>query len=103
MKIITNAVGGVIQTWDEQYPVPKNCAIWPDDLDTALYYQYDGYVILQIEDGVVVGYEPDIEAWEAAQSEDDGETAPTLEDRVASLEENVTVLNIVLTGEGPTE
>ena len=68
MNIITTDIGGVIQSWDEKYPVPDNCAIWPDELDTTNYYAYNGFVILNVEeiDGVktVVSYIPDVEAWE---------------------------------------
>lgn len=72
MKIINlSAIDGgysVIHTWDEPAP-PAGCALWPDDLDTADYYAYNGFVTLTVEqvDGVdtVTKYEPNVEAWEA--------------------------------------
>ena len=57
-----------MQTWDN-LPIPETHALWPDTLDTADYYAYNGFVVLSIEtiDGVdtVTAYEPNVEAWEA--------------------------------------
>ena len=106
MLIVNNVRPYTIQSWDEQFPGPDDCAIWDKRLDTALFYQYNGIVTLNVVDGIVVSYSPDVEEWEAwnaEQAKAEEPAAPTLEDRVASLEENITVLNIVLTGEGPTE
>ena len=59
----------VIQTWEVSAPIPETHAMWPDTLDAADYYTYNGFVILTIEtiDGVdtVVSYVPNVEAWEA--------------------------------------
>ena len=58
-----------MQTWDASAPIPETHALWPDTLDTADYYAYNGFVVLSIEtiDGVdtVTAYEPNVEAWEA--------------------------------------
>ena len=81
MNIITTDIGGVIQSWDEKYPVPDNCAVWPDDLDTTDFYAYNGFVNLNIEeiDGLkkVVSYTPDIEAWEEWKKNNPDEPEPT--------------------------
>ena len=57
-----------MQTWDN-LPIPETHALWPDTLDTADYYAYNGFVVLTIEtiDGVdtVTAYELNVEAWEA--------------------------------------
>ena len=58
-----------IQSWEVSVPIPDTHAMWPDTLDTADYYAYNGFVVLTIEtiDGVdtVTSYEPNVEAWEA--------------------------------------
>lgn len=57
-----------MQSWDN-LPIPETHALWPDTLDTADFYNYNGFVVLTIEtiDGVdtVVSYVPNVEAWEA--------------------------------------
>ena len=57
-----------MQSWDN-LPIPKTHALWPDTLDNADFYAYNGFVTLTIEtiDGVdtVTAYEPNVEAWEA--------------------------------------
>ena len=49
--------------------IPDGFALWPDTLDTADFYAYNGFVTLTIEqvDGVdtVTAYAPNVEAWEA--------------------------------------
>ena len=56
-----------MQTWSGK-TVPEGCAIWPDELDTATFYEYNGFVTLTIEQAegldVVTGCEPSTEAWE---------------------------------------
>ena len=43
-------------------------ALWPDDLNTDIFYAHNGFVVLAIEnvDGVdmVASYSPNVEAWE---------------------------------------
>ncbi len=57
-----------IQSWDN-FPIPETHALWSDTLDTADFYNYNGFVVLTIEiiDGVdtVTSYVPNVEAWEA--------------------------------------
>jgi hypothetical protein len=57
MKIIKktpyeNGMYPVIQTWDRQ-TLPEGYAEVPDTLDTTVFYDYNGFVILTIEDDVV--------------------------------------------------
>ena len=58
-----------MQTWDVSAPIPETHALWPDTLDTADFYNCNGFVVLTVEtiDGVdtVTAYEPNVEAWEA--------------------------------------
>lgn len=52
--------------------VPKGVALWPDDLPTDTFYQYNGFVRLSISDldgvATVTGCQPNTEAWEAWQA-----------------------------------
>lgn len=79
MQIITIS-NGVIQSWDEKWVIPENCAVWPDELDTTEYYAYNGFVILNIEevDGIntVISYTPDVEAWEEWKKNNPDEPEP---------------------------
>jgi len=49
--------------------VPEGMAVWPETLETATFYDYNGFVKLDIQpvEGVdtVNGYVPDTGAWEA--------------------------------------
>ena len=60
---------GNMQTWNTTSPVPKTHAIWPDTLDTTLYYQSKGFVDLVIEDGIVKSYDVNQEALSAYLAE----------------------------------
>lgn len=93
-----------IQTWRGEFP-PEDYAVWPEELDTATFYEYNGFVnltfeerevevgqetekvpandIAQIACSVTVCYvtacEGNVEAWEAWKAtlpEDDGEQEP---------------------------
>lgn len=74
MKIINKKPGtdggyGPIQTWPGLTP-PETHYRWPDYLSTDAFYQSNGFVKLRTARGVVVGYEPNQEAyaaWQAAQ------------------------------------
>lgn len=54
---------GCIQSWEDDAPIPEGYAIWADGLEMDTYLQYMGFIILEIVDGVVVSYTPDIEAY----------------------------------------
>lgn len=68
MKIINIVDINVIQSWDEKYPVPENYAVVPDDLDTSVFYEYNGFVFITTDEvnGVltVTKMEANVEAWE---------------------------------------
>lgn len=87
--------------------VPDGVAVWPDMLPAEVFYQYSGFVTLDIQDvdgmPTVVSYEPNIEAWEAwrasmppAQApEDEPPHEPTMEELEAAnkrLSAQVTML-----------
>lgn len=67
---------------------PQGMAAWPDTLDTADFYVYNGFVTLEVEEvdgtSTVTGYTPEVAAWEAWKAglpEDTGEdVAPTAQD-----------------------
>ena len=69
MKIIakTAASNGAyppIQDWGLLMP-PEGYYQWPDSLDPANFYAYNGFVVLTVLRGIVQSYEPNTEAWEA--------------------------------------
>lgn len=72
MNIITissNASGAYppIHSWNDS-ALPEGYAVWPDTVDTANFYNYNGFVTLTVEtvDDVptVTSYTPNVEAWE---------------------------------------
>ena len=85
-----------MQTWETAAPVPETHAVWPDTLNDADFYTYNGFVRLTIEavDGVatVTAYEPNIEAWEAwkASLPKPVDPVPTIEERVTAIENAIT-------------
>lgn len=69
MKIIKNTPfeNGAypsIQNWDGISP-PEGYYVWLDGLDTENFYQYNGFVTLNVLRGAVISYTPNEEAWEA--------------------------------------
>ena len=98
-----------IQTWEVSVLIPETHAMWPDALDTADFYAYNGFVVLTIEtiDGVdtVTAYEPNVEAWEAwkASLPDPEPSAPQISDdeAIAIITDTLTTseaLNIITGG-----
>ena len=96
-----------MQTWEVSAPIPKTHAVWPDTLDTADYYAYNGFVVLSIEtiDGVdtVTAYEPNVEAWEAWKASLPEPPEPQISDdeAVAIITDTLTTseaLNIITGG-----
>ena len=63
---------------------------WPDGLDTQVFQNYNGFVVLTVVRGVVQSYQPDVEAWEAWKAtlppEPEPEPGGNLEARVTNLE-----------------
>lgn len=69
MLIITktpasNGAYPALQDWSGLV-APAGYYRWPDGLDTAEFYQYNGFVTLTVVRGMVQSYEPNVEAWEA--------------------------------------
>lgn len=66
-----NAAGGYppIQPWPGLTP-PDGYDVWPEELDTADFYAYNGFVVLTVVRGTVSSYEPNTEAWEAFQQQE---------------------------------
>lgn len=96
-----------MQTWEVSAPIPETHALWPDTLDTADYYAYNGFVVLTIEtiDGVdtVTAYEPNVEAWEAWKASLPEPPEPQISDEeaVAIITDTLTTseaLNIITGG-----
>lgn len=44
---------------------PEGYYKWPNTMDTAEFYQYNGFVTLTVVRGMVQSYDPNTEAWEA--------------------------------------
>lgn len=57
-----------IQPWPGLTP-PDGYDVWPEELDTADFYAYNGFVILTVVRGTVSSYQPNTEAWESWQAE----------------------------------
>lgn len=69
MKIIKNTPyenGNypAIQSWTSKI-APKGYYVWLDGLDTSKFYEYNGFVTLNVMNNYVLSYEPNVEAWEA--------------------------------------
>ena len=69
MKIITktpasNGAYPALQDWSGLV-APAGYYKWTDGLETAEFYQYNGFVTLTVVRGMVQSYEPNTEAWEA--------------------------------------
>lgn len=77
--------------------IPNGMAVWPEELNTENFYQYNGFVTLTIENiddiPTVISYEPNIKAWEvwkASQSENINEIIPpTMEERLSAMEQAI--------------
>ena len=57
-----------IQHWGGLTP-PAGFDVWPEELDTADFYAYNGFVVLTVVRGTVASYQPNTEAWESWQAE----------------------------------
>lgn len=56
-----------LQQWGGLTP-PDGYDVWPEELDTADFYAYNGFVILTVVRGTVSSYQPNTEAWESWQA-----------------------------------
>lgn len=91
--------------------IPEGFALWPDELDTAVFFEHNGFVTLTVEqiDGVdtVVDVQPNTEAWEAWQASlpepSEAEAAPSEQDDVNAMlvdhEYRITLMELGLTEE----
>ncbi len=92
MLIITktpasNGAYPALQDWSGLVP-PEGYYKWPDTLDTADFYAYNGFVTLTVVRGMVQSYQPNVEAWEAWKESlpPEPEPEPPLAERVTDLE-----------------
>lgn len=81
--------------------IPSGMAIWPDELSTDMFYEYNGFVTLNISDKIVTDYKPNVEMWEKWKSSLPPETEPepeppTTEERLAAME--AAMLTIMMGG-----
>lgn len=56
-----------LQHWGGLTP-PAGFDVWPEELDTADFYAYNGFVVLTVVRGTVSSYKPNTEAWESWQA-----------------------------------
>ena len=76
-----------MQTWDLDAP-PYGYAIVPDELDIAVFYEYNGFVFLTIENDTVKEMKANIAAWErwkAALPTEEPEAEPSAEDDLLAM------------------
>lgn len=64
-----------LQQWGGLTP-PDGYDVWPEELDTADFYAYNGFVILTVVRGTVSSYQPNTEAWESWQASRPPEPEP---------------------------
>ena len=99
MKIITktpasNGAYPALQDWSGLV-APEGYYKWPDSLDTADFYAYNGFVTLSVVRGMVQSYQPNVEAWEAwkaalpPEPEPGGEDYVTYGELAAAIREGV--------------
>lgn len=71
--------------------VPPTCAVVPDDLDLSEFYEYNGFVVLDIVEGekisTVKGYVPDEEKWNLWKSTQPIDPGPVETARAAKIAE----------------
>lgn len=75
--ITTNPQFKDIQSWDAPWLL-EGYAFLPEELDTTVFYQYNGCVDLTIENNVVTAITPNMTAWEAWKA-----TQPSASDLLA--------------------
>ena len=80
-----------IQDWNKP-EAPAGYTALSDGLDTAVFYEHNGFVHLTIEEGAVTSMTANTEAWEAwkASLPPEPEPEPTVEERVSILEADKT-------------
>ena len=90
---LENGGYSVIQTWPGDVP-PEGYVIVPDTLDTSVFYDFMGFVTLELDGDTVtamIGNQEALDAYKASLPEPTP-PQPTTEERVAALEsENKTM------------
>lgn len=89
-----------MQTWNSPI-TPEGYYVWANDLEKETFFEYNGFVILNVMRNTVVSYEPNIEAYEAWKEqggEGDTPDQPDMpeDEAAAQLKENTEILNILL-------
>lgn len=83
-----------IQSWADVENIPEGFVLVGDTLNTDVFYQHNGFITLVFDDeNILVGFSPNLaawEAWKAAQPvEEEPETELTAEDVAAAILEGV--------------
>ena len=84
---LENGGYSVIQTWPGEVP-PDGYVIVPDTLDTSVFYDFMGFVTLELDGDTVtamIGNQEALDAYKASLPEPI-DPPPTTEERVAALE-----------------
>lgn len=113
IRVTPNEIGAYppIQELSGTY-VPDGMAVWPDEQSTDVFYVYNGFVTLDIQNGVVCGCVPNTDAWEAwkagqTETEPLPESEPSEADDMAALlvdhEYRLTLLELGLMDDGGEE
>lgn len=86
-ELSENGGYSVIQTWPGDVP-PEGYVIVPDTLDTSVFYDFMGFVTLELDGDTVtamIGNQKALDAYKASLPEPTP-PPPTTEERVAALE-----------------
>lgn len=84
---LENGGYSVIQTWPGEVP-PEGYVIVPDTLDTSVFYDFMGFVTLELDGNTVtamIGNQEALDAYKASLPEP-VDPPPTTEERIAALE-----------------
>ena len=84
---LENGGYSVIQTWPGDVP-PEGYVIVPDTLDTSVFYDFMGFVTLELDGDIVTAMIGNQEAFDAykASLPEPVDPPPTTDERVAALE-----------------
>lgn len=91
------------QLWQETQ-LPEGYVIIPDTIDMTDFYAYNGFVTLTIENEVVTGYEPNVEAWKEWKASLPAPESPTMSleeailDKLTELEYRQDLISLGLEG-----
>ena len=62
-----------LHNWPDDKSVPAGYYIWPENLSTAIFYAWNGFVTLTVVRGIVTGCAPNESAYEAWAAVHDGQ------------------------------